>query len=191
MLWFRKRSPGYPINFFFPDCSGIFQDNNAKIHWALVVKKWSMRTHECQGAWGVIFAHECAKTESWLYPIKSLWDVLEKTEGMVQSSIPNLGQKLVQLWMEINVVTLHKVVETTPQQMRSIIKERATFILDRQCIFICYPQICDIIKKLHNGQILHCWLARHTENNILNLEMTFFKYYFLKQTDTRNALLGK
>ena len=27
-------------------------------------------------------------------------------------------------WMEINVVKLHKVVETTPQQMRSIIKAK-------------------------------------------------------------------
>ena len=27
--------------FFFPDCSGIFQDNNTKIHRALVVKEWS------------------------------------------------------------------------------------------------------------------------------------------------------
>ena len=28
----------------------------------------------------------------------------------------------MQLWIEINVVTLHKVVETTPQQMHSLIK---------------------------------------------------------------------
>ena len=65
--------PGYLINwiFFFPDGSGIFQDDNAKIQRALVVKEWSMRTHECQGAWGVIFTHELATTESWLYPIKS------------------------------------------------------------------------------------------------------------------------
>ena len=35
------------------------------------------------------------------------------------SSIQTLGQKLMQLWMEINV-TLHKVVETVPQQMPSV-----------------------------------------------------------------------
>ena len=40
------------------------------------------------------------------------------------SSTQNLGQKLMQLWMEIKVVTLHKVVETMPQQMHSVIKAK-------------------------------------------------------------------
>ena len=30
----------------------------------------------------------------------------------------------MQLWMEINGLTLHKVVETMPQQMRSLIKAK-------------------------------------------------------------------
>ena len=30
----------------------------------------------------------------------------------------------MQLWMEINAVTLHKVVETMPPQMRSVIKAK-------------------------------------------------------------------
>ena len=43
----------------------------------------------------------------------------EKTEGMVikLSSIQNLSQKWMQLWMEINVVILYKVFKTMPQQM--------------------------------------------------------------------------
>ena len=52
------------MDFFFPDGSGIFQDDNAKIHRALVVKEWSMRTHECHAARGVIFTHELATTGS-------------------------------------------------------------------------------------------------------------------------------
>ena len=43
------------IDLFFADGSGIFQDDNAKIDQALVVKEWRIRTHECQGARGVIF----------------------------------------------------------------------------------------------------------------------------------------
>ena len=48
------------MDFFFPDGSSIFQDNNAKIHRALAVKEWSVRTHECQGARGVIFTQDLA-----------------------------------------------------------------------------------------------------------------------------------
>ena len=40
----------HQLDFFFPNGSDIFQDNNAKIYRALVVKEWSMKTHECQGA---------------------------------------------------------------------------------------------------------------------------------------------
>ena len=52
------------MDIFFPVGLGIFQDNNAKIHRALVVKDWSMRTHEWQGAQGVFFTHELATTVS-------------------------------------------------------------------------------------------------------------------------------
>ena len=38
------------MDFFFPDGSGIFQGENGEIHRALVVKEWSMRALECQGA---------------------------------------------------------------------------------------------------------------------------------------------
>ena len=83
--------------FFFPDGSGIFQDDNAKIHRALVVKEWSMRTHECQGA------EESFSHMNWppqgpdFNPIESLWDVLENTEGMVHSPVINTKS-----WPKIN-----------------------------------------------------------------------------------------
>ena len=133
-----RHRPGYPINgFFLPWWL-------RHIHRALVVKEWSMRTHEFQGAWGVIFTHELATTESSLYPIKSLWDVLEKPEGMVRLSC-HLGKKWMQLWMEINVVRLHKIVETMPQQMRSVIKAKGgptkcNFFFG-QAVYILYKQI--------------------------------------------------
>ena len=39
------------IDFFFPGGSGIYQDDNAKINQALVLREQSMRAeHECQGA---------------------------------------------------------------------------------------------------------------------------------------------
>ena len=43
----------------------------------------------------------------------------------------------MQLWMEITVVTLHMVVETMPQQMRSVIKAKGgpTKYLSEQLFF--------------------------------------------------------
>ena len=52
------------MDFLFPDGSGVFQDVNAKINRALIMKEWSMRTHERQGARGAIFTHELATAES-------------------------------------------------------------------------------------------------------------------------------
>ena len=131
-------------DFLFPDGSGIFQDDNAKIHQALVVKQGNMRTHEaCQGAWGLIFTHELATTESWLQPHWKSLGCAGKNGLTLLSSIQNLGQKWMQLWMEINVVTLHKVVETMPQlrnqskRRSNEILECATFFLARQFIWTC------------------------------------------------------
>ena len=46
------------MHFFFPDGSGIFQDNNAKIHQALVVKEWSMRTMSVREHEESFFTHK-------------------------------------------------------------------------------------------------------------------------------------
>lgn len=35
--------------------------------------------------------------------------------------IQGLGEKLMQIWIEMNVVTLHKIDETMPQRMSTII----------------------------------------------------------------------
>ena len=49
-------------------------------------------------------------------------NVLEITEGMVRLSCHQYKILAKNDWMEINVVTLHKVVETMPQQ--SVIKAK-------------------------------------------------------------------
>ena len=60
------------------------------------------------------------------HPIESIWGWRKRLKELFDSPVePNLGQKRMQLWMEINVVTLHKVVETMPQQMCSVIKAKS------------------------------------------------------------------
>ncbi len=63
-------------------------------------------------------------TQSSLTPIKSFWDLLELTleSGLtLPLSIQDFGQKSVKLLMKINVVMLHKVVETMAWRMHTII----------------------------------------------------------------------
>ena len=60
-----------------------------------------------------------------LNPIENLWVVLEKAlcSGPTLSlSIQDLGEKCMQQWTEINLVTLQKLIKTIPLRMRAIIK---------------------------------------------------------------------
>ena len=133
-------------DFFFPDGSGIFQDDNSKIHRALdftlfrVVKECSMRTHECQGALVVIFTHELATTES---PLKVFGMCWKRLKECFDSLVINKKS-----WPKISATLdgnkccgIAYVVETMSQQMSNVIKAKyiildcTTFLGDRQCIF--------------------------------------------------------
>ena len=78
-----------------------------------------------QGAWDIIFTHGPQSAD--LNPTENLWDVLEKAlrSGLtLPSSIQYHSEKWMQHWMEINLVTLQKLIETMPQRMGAIVRAK-------------------------------------------------------------------
>lgn len=62
-----------------------------------------------------------------LLQLVRFFDGLEKTlcsGPTLPSSIQDLAEKCMQLWTEINVVALHKLIEMMPRQMRAVIKAK-------------------------------------------------------------------
>lgn len=63
----------------------------------------------------------------YLNTIVNLWDVLEKalrSGPTLPSSMQDLGEKIMQHWMDTNLVTLQKLIKTIPQQICAIIKAK-------------------------------------------------------------------
>ena len=103
MYWMTRLS--HQWIFVFLNDSGIFQYDNAKIH-----RLWK------SGAWGHMTVREQrSHFHTWICHQSPDFNPIKNYLGFAGltflSSIQNLDQKLIQLWMEINVVTLHEVVE--------------------------------------------------------------------------------
>ena len=70
------------------------------------------------------------------------------------TSLQNLGQKGMQLWMEMNVVTLHKFLETMPQLMQSVIKakggllQKVVFFFWTGGVLVVYPLLAITASSL-------------------------------------------
>ena len=47
-----------------------------------------------------------------------------RSSQILPSSLQDVGEKLMQHWMEINLATLQKLIRTMPQGMRAVIEAK-------------------------------------------------------------------
>lgn len=74
-------------------------------------------------AWDIMFTYGSAATESRPEPLWESLGVLERLDAAARlSRHQDVGEKWIQLWTEINVVTLHKFIKMMPQRVRALIR---------------------------------------------------------------------
>ena len=107
------------MDFYFPNGEGIFQDDNACIHRARNVLDWFEMNSET-------FQHMNWPAQSPdLNPIENLWDELERKlrdTSPLPKTLPDLGDKLQQLWSKLDPEKMKHLVESMPRQMEAIIR---------------------------------------------------------------------
>ena len=61
----------------------------------------------------------------------------------------------MQIWMEINVVTLHKVFEAMPQQMDFVIKVKGGLLQKASATLFWTGSVYCLFKANENGKIMY------------------------------------
>ncbi|GBN94184.1 Transposable element Tcb2 transposase [Araneus ventricosus] len=109
------------MDFFFPYGTGIYQNDNFKIHRALIIYNW-FREHENS------LSHTDWPPQSpYLHPIENIWDILEhrlRDGSFLQSSVQCLGDKLLQIWTTISAETIQNLIETMPRRRSAVIQAK-------------------------------------------------------------------
>lgn len=88
----------------------IFQNDNTRIHWDQIQKSGSGSMRHHFQTW---IGHHSVQT-------------LNQLRIFGSSSIQDLGEHLMQQWMEINLVTLQRLNKTIAQQMNGVIKAKGS-----------------------------------------------------------------
>lgn len=102
----------------FPDGDGIFQDDNAPIHTAKIIRSWF---EEHKGN----FSHlEWPAQSPDLNIIEPLWSTLEariRSRFPPPSSLKELEKALIDEWYKIPVETVRKLYDSIPRRVEAVL----------------------------------------------------------------------
>lgn len=105
----------------FPDGDGIFQDDNAPIHTAGIIKSWYDEHSED-------FQHMPWPAQSPdLNIIEAVWSILEVQIRNVYpppSSLKALEELLISEWYKIPTETIQKLYQSIPRRVQAVIKAK-------------------------------------------------------------------
>lgn len=102
----------------FPDGDGIFQDDNAPIHTAKVIRSW-FEDHK-----GVFNHLEWPAQSPDLNIIEPLWSTLEARVRNLfppPSSLKELERVLIEEWYKIPVETVRKLYDSIPRRIEAVL----------------------------------------------------------------------
>ncbi|GBO22440.1 hypothetical protein AVEN_91179-1 [Araneus ventricosus] len=105
------------MEFFFPDGTGIFQDDNAKIQRALIIQNLF---RDYQDSFSCM---NWPPQSQDLNSVENLWNMLEQrlwSGSFLPSSVLCLGDKLLQIWTAIGSETIQNLIETISRRVHAI-----------------------------------------------------------------------
>ena len=106
------------VQALFPEGDAIFQDDNAPIHTARIVKEWHMEHSN--------------EVEHLIWPpqspdlniIEHVWSILEiqvRSRFLPPSSLKELEGVLTEEWAKIPLETIHNLFESIPRRIEAVI----------------------------------------------------------------------
>ena len=99
------------MDFYFPNKNEIFQNDNAHIHRAKKVENWF---ETFSGSFQNLYW--LPKSPD-LSPIENLWDELKRKlrdSSSLRRTLPDLEEKLLQLWTKIDLCRMKNTVNSIP-----------------------------------------------------------------------------
>lgn len=95
----------------------IFQQDGAACHTAKIVKEWMFQNNIPLLNW--------VSSSPDLSPIETLWHIMKKKlRASPARTVPELKEKLIQIWNSFTVEDCKKLVDTMPRRIQAVLKQK-------------------------------------------------------------------